>query len=104
MAGAMAARQRILGTAPGARLLAVHSIRDQCGNRREHHVQYPQRHRLVGEPGRAHHQYELCRSPKDPSLQRALKLAYDKGIVLVAAAGNAGAKSPPLFPGCRSHW
>ena len=28
---------------------------------REHHVQYPQRHRLVGGPGRAHHQYELCR-------------------------------------------
>jgi subtilisin family serine protease len=37
--------------------------------------------------------------PADPSLQRSLKLAYDKGIVLVAAAGNAGAKSPPLFPG-----
>jgi subtilisin family serine protease len=25
--------------------------------------------------------------------------AYDKGIVLVAAAGNAGPKSPPLYPG-----
>ena len=37
--------------------------------------------------------------PKDPSLERALKAAYDKGIVLIAAAGNAGAKSPPLFPG-----
>ena len=37
--------------------------------------------------------------PKDPSLERALKLAYDKGIVLIAAAGNAGPKSPPLFPG-----
>ena len=37
--------------------------------------------------------------PKDPSLERVLKLAYDKGIVLIAAAGNAGAKSPPLYPG-----
>ena len=37
--------------------------------------------------------------PKDPSLARALKAAYDKGIVLIAAAGNAGPKSPPLFPG-----
>jgi subtilisin family serine protease len=37
--------------------------------------------------------------PKDPSLERALKLAYNKGIVLIAAAGNADAKSPPLFPG-----
>jgi subtilisin family serine protease len=36
--------------------------------------------------------------PRDPSLERALKAAYDKGIVLIAAAGNAGPKSPPLFP------
>jgi subtilisin family serine protease len=37
--------------------------------------------------------------PRDPSLDRALKAAYDKGIVLIAAAGNAGPKSPPQFPG-----
>src|SRR5262249_22791009 len=37
--------------------------------------------------------------PKDPSLERALKVAHDKGIVLIAAAGNAGPKSPPLYPG-----
>ena len=37
--------------------------------------------------------------PKDPSLERALKAAYDRDIVLIAAAGNAGPKSPPLFPG-----
>src|SRR5476649_968150 len=36
--------------------------------------------------------------PRDPSLERALKVAHDKGIVLVAAAGNAGPKSPPLYP------
>ena len=36
--------------------------------------------------------------PKDPSLERALKTAYDKNIVLIAAAGNAGPNSPPLFP------
>src|SRR6202008_552814 len=37
--------------------------------------------------------------PTYPPLERALKAAYDKGIVLIAAAGNAGPKSPPLFPG-----
>ena len=36
--------------------------------------------------------------PRDPSLERALKTAADKGIVLVAAAGNAGPNSPPLYP------
>ena len=28
--------------------------------------------------------------PADPTLQRMLAAAYDKGIVLIAAAGNAG--------------
>jgi len=37
--------------------------------------------------------------PRDPSAERALKNAHDKGIVLIAAAGNAGPKSPPLYPG-----
>ena len=36
--------------------------------------------------------------PSDPEIALALAAARKKGIVLVAAAGNAGAKSPPLFP------
>ena len=36
--------------------------------------------------------------PADPLLHRALAAAFDKDILLVAAAGNAGPKSPPLFP------
>ena len=36
--------------------------------------------------------------PHDPVLQRALAAAKQKGIVLVAAAGNAGPKSKPLYP------
>ena len=36
--------------------------------------------------------------PYDPLLSRALKKAHDKGIVLIAAAGNAGPQSPPLYP------
>jgi subtilisin family serine protease len=36
--------------------------------------------------------------PDDPTLHRALAAAHRKNIVLVAAAGNAGPKSPPLYP------
>ncbi len=32
-------------------------------------------------------------------MERTLKTAHDKGIILIAAAGNAGPKSPPLYPG-----
>ena len=36
--------------------------------------------------------------PKDPLIERAVAATAARGIVLVAAAGNAGAKSPPLYP------
>ena len=36
--------------------------------------------------------------PPDPALHRSIVAAHKKGIVLVAAAGNAGPKSPPLYP------
>ncbi len=36
--------------------------------------------------------------PADPGIARQLTAARGKGIVLVAAAGNAGPKSGPLYP------
>jgi subtilisin family serine protease len=37
--------------------------------------------------------------PRDPILEQAIKTLKDRGIILIGAAGNAGPKSPPLFPG-----
>src|SRR5439155_738382 len=36
--------------------------------------------------------------PYDPMLALAMKRASEKGAVLIAAVGNAGPKSPPLYP------
>jgi hypothetical protein len=36
--------------------------------------------------------------PKDALIERGIAAAAAKGIVMVAASGNAGAKSPPLYP------
>jgi subtilisin family serine protease len=36
--------------------------------------------------------------PADPLIERSAAAAYRGGIVLVAAAGNAGPASPPLYP------
>ncbi len=40
--------------------------------------------------------------PPDPELQRIIAAAAAKGLLLVAAAGNAGPKSPPLYPAADS--
>lgn len=36
--------------------------------------------------------------PYDPLVQKALKSAYEKGVILVAAAGNGGPKAAPAYP------
>jgi len=41
--------------------------------------------------------YEFA-GPRDPAVLRSLAVAHAQGIILVAAAGNAGPKSPPLYP------
>jgi subtilisin family serine protease len=41
--------------------------------------------------------------PQDPALGRALAAAHQKSVVLVAASGNAGPKSPPLWPAADPH-
>ena len=37
--------------------------------------------------------------PQDPAMHRILGAAFAQGVALVAAAGNAGPKSAPLYPG-----
>ncbi len=41
--------------------------------------------------------------PQDPALGRVLAAAHQKNVVLVAASGNAGPKSPPLWPAADPH-
>ena len=36
--------------------------------------------------------------PRDPAIERRLATARARGIILVAAAGNAGPNSAPLYP------
>lgn len=36
--------------------------------------------------------------PFDPLVRAALTAAHDKGVILVAAAGNGGPKAPPAYP------
>ena len=98
MAGAIGARQRLLGIAPAARLLAVHAFSTSVATPESTTFNI-----LKGIDWAVNQGVRVINmsfaGPNDPSLERALKAAYDKNIVLIAAAGNAGPKSPPLYPG-----
>ena len=41
--------------------------------------------------------------PKDPLIERGIGATAARGIVMVAASGNAGAKSPPLYPAANAN-
>jgi len=98
MAGAIAAHKRLLGVAPGVRLIAVKAFDDQAATAEATSFQI-----LKGLDYAIEHKARIINmsfaGPRDPMMERTLKLAHDRGIILVAAAGNAGPKSPPLYPG-----
>ncbi len=98
MAGAIAAHNRLLGVAPGVRLIAIKAFDEQSASAEATSFQI-----LKGLDYAIEHKARIINmsfaGPRDPMMERTLKLAHDKGIILVAAAGNAGPKSPPLYPG-----
>jgi hypothetical protein len=97
MAGAIGSHHRLMGIAPSARLYAIRAFSGKASSAESTTFNI-----LKGLDWAVSHEVRIVNmsfaGPKDPSLERALKAAHDKGIVLVAAAGNAGPKSPPLYP------
>ena len=97
MAGAIAARSRLMGVAPAARILAIRAF-GASGNSAEattFAIIKGIDHAVGAE--RARHQHELRRSRRS-GIARSLAIARARGMVLVAAAGNFGDKSPPQYP------
>jgi subtilisin family serine protease len=97
MAGAIAAHRNMLGTAPGVGLLTVRAFGGRADS-----TEGTTYNILKGLDWAAAQGARVINmsfaGPSDPRLREALAKANAKGIVLVAAAGNAGPHSPPLFP------
>src|SRR5262249_55642208 len=103
MAGAIAAHRRLMGIAPRARILAIHAFSPQSGES----AQATTQHILAGldyaiKKGARVINMSFA-GPYDPLLQVAMKKAHDQGVVRMAAAGNAGPTSPPLYPAADPH-
>jgi len=97
MAGAIAARRSMLGAAPGSGLLTVRAFSTRANT-----VEGTTFNILKGLDWAAEHGARVVNrsfaGPSDPGLRDALQKAYRKGVVLIAAAGNAGPNSPPQYP------
>ena len=97
IAGAIAAHGRIMGVAPKARILSVRAF-----DATESSAQGATFSILKGIDWAAQSQARVVNmsfaGPQDPAMHRLLGAAFDRGVILIAAAGNAGHKSPPLFP------
>jgi Subtilase family len=98
MTGAIAAHRRLLGVAPQARILAIHAFSPDA----RHPQQATTQSIVAGIDWAISKGARVINmsfaGPYDPLLQLALKKARDKGVVLIAAAGNMGPQSPPLYP------
>jgi hypothetical protein len=97
MIGAIASRDRLAGVAPNASILAVRAFGESSNTAEGTTVSIIKGIEWAVSQGAKVINMSFA-GPRDPALERAIKVARDKGVVLIAAAGNAGPKSPPLYP------
>jgi subtilisin family serine protease len=97
IAGAIAAHARLMGSAPAARILAIRAFGTAAnGAESTSYVVLKALDRAVAQGARIINM--SFAGPKDPMIERGIAAAASRDIVMVAAAGNAGPKSPPLYP------
>jgi subtilisin family serine protease len=103
MASAIVSRARLMGIAPDAKALAVHAF--STGTQQS--PQATTRHIVAGlewAMGKGARVINMSfAGPHDPMLALAMKKASEKGAILIAAVGNAGPKSAPLYPAADPH-
>lgn len=97
VAGVIVSHARLMGSAPEARIIAIRAFGvAKAGAESNTYVI------LKALDYAAEHGAQIINmsfaGPKDPVIERAIAATAARGLVLVAAAGNAGAKSPPLYP------
>jgi subtilisin family serine protease len=97
IAGAIVAHARLMGSAPAAKILVIRAFGvAQNGAESSSFIILKSLDYAVS------HGVQIINmsfaGPKDALIERGIAAVAAKGIVMVAAAGNAGAKSPPLYP------
>ena len=97
IAGSIAAHSRLMGVAPAARILAVRAFSPTEANAEATSSAIIKGVEFAVTNGARIINMSFA-GPADPGLGRHLTAARARGAVLIAAAGNFGAKSPPQYP------
>jgi hypothetical protein len=102
VAGAIVSHARLMGSAPAAKILAIRAFGKVSSGAESTSFVI-----LKGMDYAAAHGAQIVNmsfaGPKDALIERGVAALAAKGIVMVAAAGNAGAKSPPLYPAANAN-
>jgi subtilisin family serine protease len=102
VAGAIVSHARLMGSAPKARILAIRAFGAASNGAESTSFVI-----LKALDYAAAHGAQIVNmsfaGPKDALIERAIGATAARGIVMVAASGNAGAKSPPLYPAANPH-
>jgi subtilisin family serine protease len=100
IAGAILAHAKLVGVAPDAQMIAIRAF---TGEGRPDGAQGTSFHILQGLDFAAAQSARIVNmsfaGPKDALLSRALQALRAKGVTEIAAAGNGGRLSAPLYPG-----
>jgi Subtilase family len=97
VAGAIAGHVRLMGSAPAAHILAIRAF-DTSGKAAEGTSYVILKAIDLAFTHGAQIVNMSFAGPKDALIGRGLAALAKRNIVMVAAAGNAGPKSPPLYP------
>jgi subtilisin family serine protease len=102
IAGAIVAHARLMGSAPAARILAIRAFGTTPNGEESNSFVV-----LKGLDYAVAHGAQIVNmsfaGPRDVLIERGIAAVAAKDIVMVAASGNAGPKSPPLYPAANSN-
>jgi hypothetical protein len=97
IAGAIAAHARLMGSAPEARILAIRAFAATAGSAESSSYVIIKSLNYAVLHGAQIVNMSFA-GPKDQLIERGIIATAERGVLMIAAAGNAGPKSPPLYP------
>lgn len=97
VAGAIVAHAKLMGGAPEARIIAIRAFGGTTAGAESSSYIILRSLNYAAEHGAQIVNMSFA-GPKDAVIERAIAATAARGLVMVAAAGNAGVKSPPLYP------